>query len=479
MSLELEKSILVVDDEEAIRSSLTRLLQREGYHVDTAASPPEAVEMGQTSEYGLVLTDAKMPGGSGLDLIQEIKRVSPRCVFIVMTGYGTIEMAVRAMKVGAFDFITKPYEVERVLVAVKNGFECRRLLTENESLRKAVRQQYGLDNLVGSSPVLQELHRLISKVADTDSTVLILGESGTGKELVARALHHLNLTRTGPFVPVNCGAIPENLLESELFGHEKGAFTGAVGSRPGRFELANRGTLFLDEVGELSPALQVKLLRVLQERSFERVGGNKTIHVDVRVIAATNRDLEQAVEERRFREDLFYRLNVIPIIVPPLRARLEDIPVLTQHFLDRMNPAKGTSVTGVAAEAMGKMTQYRWPGNIRELENLIERLVVLKKSGLVTLEDLPERLLASKESPQRDQDILFPPGGIDLPGVLEDFENQLIVKALDLSNGVKSHAAQLLGLNRTTLVEKMKKKGMIPSQKALGIIRGSGMAQEL
>ena len=454
------QSILVVDDEKGIRAMLSAQLGQEGYQVDTAANPGEALDLLRTTEYGLILTDIEMPGGNGLDLIQAVRQAWPESVFIVMTGYGTIELAVQAMKIGALDFITKPYEIERLLVAVRNALKCRWLQLENDTLRKTVQQQYHADGLIGSSPAIQNVRRMIGQVANTDSTVLILGESGTGKELVARALHYQNLTRSAQFVPVNCGAIPEHLLESELFGHEKGAFTGAVAARMGRFELAHGGTLFLDEVGELSPALQVKLLRVLQERAFERVGGTRTIHVDVRIIAATNQDLEQAVEERRFREDLFYRLNVIPLTVPPLRARLEDVPLLTQHFLDRFNRDKGTTVTGVATEVMDVLTRHRWPGNVREFENLIERLVVLKKTGWIEWDDLPERMRAKAEPARGDQTIPFPPEGINMSAVLDDFECQLITKALDLGNGVKSRAAQLLGLNRTTLLEKMKKKAL-------------------
>lgn len=459
---EPDRSILVVDDEEVIRLSLSRALMQEGYRVEVAANPREALERMQANEFGLILSDIKMPGGSGLDLLQDVKRLSPKTVMIMLTGHGTIEMAVKAMKIGAFDFISKPFSLAHISITVKNALEYRRLMVENEALRKVVRRQYRADSLIGTSPALQEVQRLVARVADTDSTVLIMGESGTGKELVARALHFQNLSRSGPFVPVNCGAIPENLLESELFGHERGAFTGAVTTRPGRFELAHRGTLFLDEVGELSPALQVKLLRVLQERAFERVGGTKTIHVDVRIIAATNRDLEQAVEERRFREDLYYRLNVIPIIVPPLRARIEDIPLLVQHFLDRLNRDKGATVTGFSAAAMDQFMRYRWSGNVRELENLVERLVILKKSGLIDLEDLPQRMLAPRDPAVYEQEVTFPPEGVDLPAVLDKLERQLILKALDLSNGVKSRAAALLGLNRTTLVEKMKKKALGP-----------------
>ena len=461
---EPDSSILVVDDEAAIRSSLSRLLQQDGYAVDDAEGMGQALDRLRAAPYDLVITDALMPDGSGLDLVTSVKRLSPGTGCIVMTGHGTINMAVQAMKIGAFDFITKPYDSERVRVAVKNALEHQRLTVENESLRKEVRRQYRPDNLVGSSPPIMEVQRLIGRVADTDSTVLILGESGTGKELVARALHYRNDTRRGPFVPVNCGAIPENLLESELFGHEKGAFTGAVVTHIGRFEAAHQGTLFLDEVGELSLAMQVKLLRVLQDRSFQRVGGTKTITVDVRIIAATNLDLEGAVGERRFREDLYYRLNVIPICVPPLYARIEDIPLLIQHFLDRLNQEKGAAVKGVAPEAMDKLKQYRWPGNIRELENLLERIVVLKKSGRIEVEDLPARILARIDAPDAPvvtsgEEIVFPPEGIDLSKILGEFEWQLISKALALSSGIKSRAAQMLGLNRTTLVEKIKKIG--------------------
>jgi len=450
------QSILVVDDEEAIRQILQYRLQHLGYEVDAVGDVQQAQERLQINEYGLVLLDVRMPSGSGLDLIALIRRISADTQIIVMSGYATFDMVVEAMKLGAVDFITKPFDPERLSVAVRNAFECRRLTAENASLRKAIEYRHP-EILIGISPAIMELHCLIGKIAETDSTVLISGESGTGKELVALALHHQNHSRPGPFVPVSCGAITESLLESEFFGHEKGAFTGAIASRAGRFELANKGTIFLDEVGELSLNLQVKLLRVLQERVFERVGSSKTRAVDVRVISATNRDLEQEVEEGRFREDLYYRLNVIPITIPPLRARSEDIPILVRHFLDRLNPMNKGKISGVTAEALGLLRAYHWPGNVRELENFIERVVALKGSGEIDAEDLPMSMRQSKKAEGRAAAIEFPPQGIDLPCLIDELEHNLITQALTLSHGVKSRAAELLGLNRTTLVEKLRR----------------------
>jgi DNA-binding NtrC family response regulator len=450
------QSILVVDDEHAITQSLRYRLQHLGYEIDTASDSQQALEHLQAKDFGLVLLDVRMPHGSGLDMITPIRRISPDTVIIVITGYGTFDMVVEAMKLGAVDFITKPFDPERLNIAVRNAFECRRLAAENASLRKAIEHRHAPEILIGISPAILELHRLIGKVAGTDSTVLISGESGTGKELVALALHHQNHSRMGPFVAVSCGAIAETLLESEFFGHEKGAFTGAIAARAGRFELANKGTIFLDEVGELSQNLQVKLLRVLQERSFERVGSSKTRAVDVRVISATNRDLEQEVEEGRFREDLYYRLNVIPIMVPPLRSRPEDIPILIRHFLDRVDPLNNMT-TGVTQEALHLLQAHQWPGNVRELENFIERVVALKDSGPIDVNDLPASIRQSKKSEGPAAGISFPPQGIDLPCLIDELEHDLIEKALALSHGVKSRAAELLGLNRTTLVEKIRR----------------------
>jgi DNA-binding NtrC family response regulator len=379
-----------------------------------------------------------------------------------MTGYGTIDYAVRTMKAGAFDFITKPFGPDTVSLVVKRAIEVLKLKQENHLLRKAVRDQYRFEHLIGTSAPMRRVLDFVEKVADSESTVLIQGESGTGKELIARMLHFNSMRRDRPLVPVNCGAIPENLLESELFGHEKGAFTGAAHTRLGRFELAHGGTLFLDEIGEMPLPLQVKLLRVLQERCFERVGGNKTIQVDVRIIAATNQNLEQAVAERRFRQDLYYRLHVIPIEVPALRERRSDVPLLVNHFIERLNEQRKTEIAGIESDALARLMEYDWPGNIRELENLVERSVVLKKKGWITVADLPDRM--AKTVPAQSADppehfIRFSEDGINLTKELEQYENRLIGEALRKANGVTSKAAQLLQLNRTTLVEKLKRKG--------------------
>ena len=389
-----------------------------------------------------------------------------------MTGYGTIDYAVRAMKAGAFDFITKPFEPDTVAVVVRKALDVYKLKQENHLLRKAVRDQYRLEHLVGSSAPMRMVLDFVEKVADSDSTVLIEGESGTGKELIARMLHFNSMRRERPLVPVNCGAIPETLLESELFGHEKGAFTGAAHTRLGRFELAHGGTIFLDEVGEMSLPLQVKLLRVLQERCFERVGGTRTINVDVRIIAATNQDLALAVQERRFRQDLYYRLHVIPIHIPPLRERRSDIPLLVNHFISQFNQLRRTEILGMEPDALARMTEEEWPGNIRELENMVERLCVLKKRGMLTLADLPERAVKnaggkSVEAPE--QFIRFSEDGINLTKELEHYENRLIGEALRKANGITSRAAQLLQVNRTTLVEKLKRKGFDPKSHGYSI----------
>lgn len=410
-----------------------------------------------------MVTDLQLPDIDGLAVIDRLAGIDAKIIPIMMTGFGTIETAVRAMKSGAFDFVTKPFDPETVAVIVRKTVEFYRLRQENHLLRKTVRDQYQLEQLIGVSEPIRQVLDFVRKVADSDSTVMIQGESGTGKELVARMLHFNSLRRDRPLVPVNCGAIPETLLESELFGHEKGAFTGATHTRMGRFELANGGTIFLDEIGEMSLPLQVKLLRVLQERAFERVGGNRTIQVDVRIVAATNQDLEALVEEKRFRQDLFYRLRVIPIVIPPLRERRSDIPLLIDHFLARFNQSKHTAISGIEPDAMRLLTSYDWPGNIRELENMVERLVVLKKQGVLSLADLPEKIYRQSPAPEiKEQFIRFSEDGINLSREVEQYEKHLIVEALRKANGVTTKAAQLLQLNRTTLVEKLKRKGVDP-----------------
>lgn len=455
--------VLVVDDDSAVRDVLQEALTQEEYSVSTVEDGAAAIQAVKDSVVHIVITDFQLPDIDGLEIIDRLAKLDAKIIPIMMTGFGTIETAVRAMKSGAFDFITKPFDLEAVAVVVRKAAEFLRLRQENHLLRKAVRDQYRLEQLVGASEPIQQVMEFVRKVADSDSTVMIQGESGTGKELVARMLHFNSLRKDRPLVPVNCGAIPENLLESELFGHEKGAFTGATHARMGRFELANGGTIFLDEIGEMSLPLQVKLLRVLQEREFERVGGNRTIHVDVRIVAATNQDLETLVEEKRFRKDLFYRLNVIPIVIPPLRERRSDIPLLIDHFLTRFNQTKHTEISNLAPDALHLLTEYDWPGNIRELENMIERLVVLKKRGVLSIGDLPDKICRKSSGTElKEQFIRFSEDGINLSREVEQYEKHLIMEALRKANGVTSRAAQLLQLNRTTLVEKLKRKGVDP-----------------
>ncbi|MBA5869997.1 MAG: response regulator [Nitrospira sp. CR2.1] len=460
-----QSHILVIDDDPAVRQLLAETLTGEGHQVTVMSSGLEGVEAVKDQPVHVVLTDLQMPGIDGLETIDRISKIDSKIIAIVMTGYGTIDYAVRAMKAGAFDFITKPFEPDTVTVVVRKALEVYRLKQENHLLRKAVRDQYRLEHLVGNSAPMRMVLDFVEKVADSDSTVLIEGESGTGKELIARMLHFNSMRRERPLVPVNCGAIPETLLESELFGHEKGAFTGAAHTRLGRFELAHGGTIFLDEVGEMSLPLQVKLLRVLQERCFERVGGTRTINVDVRIIAATNQDLALAVQERRFRQDLYYRLHVIPIHIPPLRERRSDIPLLVTHFIAQFNQLRRTEILGMEPDALARMTEEEWPGNIRELENMVERLCVLKKRGMITLADLPERAVKTaggKSVEVPEQFIRFSEDGINLTKELEHYENRLIGEALRKANGITSRAAQLLQVNRTTLVEKLKRKGFDP-----------------
>ena len=454
-------SILVVEDDEGLQNLLQRLLSREGRQVTIVESGQEAIRVAQEIPVHVLVTDMKLPDIDGLTVLERILQIDPKVIGIVMTGYGSIDCAVKAMKAGAFEFLTKPFDNEVVVGLIDKALEAHHRCENRQSSRKAIREQYRLEQFVGTSEPIQRVLEFVAKVADCDSTVLIQGESGTGKELVARMLHFNAVRKDRPLVPVNCGAIPENLLESELFGHEKGAFTGAAHQRIGRFELAHGGTIFLDEVGELSLGLQVKLLRVLQERSFERVGGTRTIDVDVRVVAATNQDLELAVQQKRFREDLYYRLNVIPVTIPPLRERRSDIPQLVNHFLKRMTRGKQAVMAGCSSDAMTRLTEHHWPGNIRELENMIERLVVLSRSGTIEVSDLPERLQCRPVSADQTEAhfIAFSDQGVNLPRELEQFENRLIVGALRQANGITSKAAQLLHVNRTTLVEKMKRKG--------------------
>ena len=452
--------ILLVEDEVDVRDTIKAQLEEEGHQVVEKESGSEALALAESSQFDIVLTDVMIPDINGIELVQRLNQLPNHPVTIVMTGYGSVEMAVKAIKAGAFDFLSKPFSVDVLSATIASALRVKFLQDENVELKKTVKGQFSLGKLISSSQVMKEVFRLIDCVADTDSTVLILGESGTGKELIAQTIHYHSTRRRGNLIPVNCGAIPEALLESELFGHEKGAFTGAVAFRVGRFELATGGTIFLDEIGDLSPPLQVKLLRVLQERTFERVGGTRTYKSDARVIAATNQDLETLVAAKQFREDLFYRLNVVPVLVPPLRQRVEDIPLLFQHFIKMFNERRKAELTGVADDAMGLLCEYPWPGNVRELGNIVERIAILKRRGPIEPEDLPEKIRRLPSTHLPTMPAAIPVGGMDLSRAVEEFENRLILEALERTNWVKSKAARLLQINRTTLIEKLKKKSL-------------------
>jgi len=444
-------TILIVDDEKNYLVVLEALLSPEGYEIVTSEKAQEALRVIQEADVDLVLTDMKMPGMSGMELLEEAKKIKPEVPVIMMTAYGTIEMAVEAMKKHAYDYITKPFRNEELKLTIRKALDNYRLLKENRRLSEALTERYGYRNIVGKSKPMQKVYDLIAKVAQSKASVLITGPSGTGKELIAKAIHYESLRKDRPFISVNCGALAETLLESELFGHEKGAFTGAVSMKKGRFELADGGTLFLDEIGDMSPPLQVKLLRVLQEMEFERVGGTKTIKVDVRVLSASNRNLKDDVAGGVFREDLFYRLNVIHIEVPPLRERMEDVRLLVSHFIDKYGTGKKIELSPQAWEAL---YTHSWPGNVRELENVIERAVVLNSEGLIDLKDLPAEFTKAKGD--LDVDRFIPPEAL-LQGTLEEIEEKLIRRALKQSGNVQSHAAEQLGITKSLIQHKMKK----------------------
>ena len=462
--------VLVVDDHELYRKAVERILARAGHQVSTARDAGEAMQSVTSEPLDLVLCDVKMPGISGLELVRQIRELQPDLPCIVITGYGGAEASLEALRAGAYWYLEKPVEpahhdVLRRLVA--QAIEHGRLKAENRLLQRQLQGRYRFESLIGSSATLRRVLDVVERVADTDSTVLVTGESGTGKEMVARALHWSSRRAERMFVTVNCGAIPEELLESELFGHVRGAFTNAVSHREGRFSLANGGTIFLDEIGDMSPNLQVKLLRVLQDRTFEPVGSSHSIRVDVRVIAATHQQLETAIREKRFREDLFYRLNVIPIEVPPLRERREDVPLLVAHFLRLASEEKKLGLCTIAADALEQLVRHDWPGNVRELENLIERLVVLRGQGEIGVADLPAGLRGSASPvgaspPGAAPGERLPQAGVAFHEVVDRFEADLILQALERTHWNKNQAARLLGLNRTTLLEKIKKKRLAP-----------------
>jgi DNA-binding NtrC family response regulator len=427
-----------------------------------AKDATEAMEIVSGQAVDLVLCDVQMPGINGLELVRRIHEIEPDLPCIVITGYSSAENSLEALRAGAFWYLEKPFEQERLDVVrrlVEQAIEHGRLKVENRMLQSALRSRYKFDNIVGKSAALQQVLSVVEKVADTESTVLVTGESGTGKELVARALHYNSRRADRALVIVNCGAIPEELLESELFGHVKGAFTNAVADRKGRFAMADGGTIFLDEIGDMSPNLQVKLLRVLQERTFEPVGASKTQKVDVRIVAATHQNLPRLIEEKTFREDLYYRLNVLPIEVPALRRRRDDIPLLVHHFLDGARQNRGARVDGISDKAMERLMDHEWPGNVRELENVIERLCVLTGEGTIGLEHLPEPLHAANKP--RPTAPVVPSSGLSFNETVEQLEIDLLKQALEHTHWNKNRAAQLLGLNRTTLLEKIKKRGLV------------------
>ncbi len=457
--------ILIVDDEASLRTALFRIFDRKGYQVITASTRREAEMISQSEKpIDLALVDLRLPDGDGLDFMTQLKTLHPKAQVIILTGFGTIENAVNATQRGAFHFVAKPFNLDEVVSLVDRALSQVRLEKENHQLRTALHKKYQFDNIIGQSEAITRVLEMIELVSDSDSTVLVMGESGTGKELVAKAIHYNSNRTEKPFIPINCGAIPAELLESELFGHVKGAFTGAVANRIGRFEMADSGSLFLDEIGDMHPSLQVKLLRVLQERKFEPVGSTKTYSANVRIIAATNVELEQAVEAGRFREDLYYRLNVIPIRIPALRERKTDIPLLFHYFMEEFNRSRSRNLQGVTSEAMNLLTNYGWPGNIRELENLVERLSILKGHGIVDVGDLPERYRKEVIVPLDASHLEIPEAGMDFNSAVDAYENALIMRALEKTGWNRNQAALLLRLNRTTLVEKIKKKGLRPPE---------------
>jgi DNA-binding NtrC family response regulator len=451
------ENILVVDDDPKILEVMADVLRQAGYDVDEAKDGKKAIKCIDAGCYDLVFTDLNLPKLDGMKVLRHVLDESPDTMCIILTGYGTIKGSVEAIKMGAFDYISKPVKSDELVMVVEKALKYRRLERENILLKQQLRKKYQFENFIGDSKPIQKVFELIEKVADTDSTVLITGESGTGKELIAKAIHYNSYRRDNPMVVINCGAIPEELLESELFGHEKGAFTGAHKMRVGRFELANGGTIFLDEIGDMSPNLQVKLLRVLQEQKFERVGGTRTLEIDVRIIAATNKNLINAVNQGTFRQDLYYRLNVIPIRVPPLRHRKSDIPLLIDFFLKRIDPRKRNGISGFSSEATDVLAAYDWPGNVRELENMVERMSILANGDKVDMEDIPESI-KGKAGRVESVEVTIPKDGIVFDQAVEEYEKKLILEALNETNWVKTKAAKLLNINRTTLIEKMKKK---------------------
>jgi two-component system, NtrC family, response regulator AtoC len=450
-------TILIVEDEAKMLRLLDLNLKEEGYTILTAGAAEAGLNLLRQEKIDLVMTDLKLPGMSGLEFLQAVKRANAAIPVVLMTAYGTVETAVEAMKAGASDYVLKPFSMEEIKLILRKELDVRSLREENRSLREALGRRYEFKNIVSKSVAMQEVLATLDRVAPTNSTVLLGGESGVGKDLIARAIHEHSRRAAGPFIKINCTAIPENLLESELFGYEKGAFTGATTSKPGKFELADKGSIFLDEIGDVPGTIQVKLLRVLQEREFERLGGTKTLKVDVRVVAATNQDLRAALEQGTFREDLYYRLNVVPISIPPLREHKEDIPYLADFFLERFARESGKAISGISSEAMKVLCDFHWPGNVRELENIVERAVVMNSGPKIEVADIHLDVAAPRPAAASAGG-----GAPSLPEgmTLDQLEDELVKDALQRTNGNKSRAARLLGLSRNTFRYRLAKIGV-------------------
>ncbi len=451
-----QERILVVDDDALILESISELLRLEGYNVDAAGSPEQALKLMEEGHYGLLLTDVNMPNVSGFELLKAVRRKHPETAVVLITGYGTIENAVEAIKMGAVHYVTKPIIDDEIKLVVARSLQQAKLVTENRSLREQLDMKFSFDNIVAQDYKMRKLFELVKTVSDTDTTILITGESGTGKTMLARAIHHNSHRRQGPFIEVNCGALPDTLLESELFGHTKGSFTGAFTDKPGKFEAADGGTIFLDEISTASPALQVKLLRVMQDSTFEKVGGNKTQKVDIRFILATNKDLQKEVAAGTFREDLYYRVHVMPMHLPPLRERVGDIDILSDHFLHVYASRMNKNLTGFTEPAKTVLRNYAWPGNVRELENSLERAVILAAGPLLDIEDFPKQVQVAAAGGGE------PAAGQILPlkKALEEPEKRIIQRTLESCAWNRQSAASLLKINRTTLYMKMKKYGL-------------------
>jgi len=456
----VKNKILVADDEQSMREFLDIMLKKEGYKVSLASNGEEALKLVEKDIFDLVLMDIRMPKLDGIATLKKIKATSPETVVIMITAYASTDTAIKAMKEGAYDYVTKPFKIDEIKMIIKNALEKKNLQEENILLKQVVRDRYHFDSIIGQSPKMLALYDLLEKVAPTKTNILITGESGTGKELVAKAIHYNSPRREKPFVTLNCGAIPETLIESELFGHMKGAFTDAINTKRGLFEIADEGTILLDEISELPLLMQVKLLRVLQEKEFKRVGGTEDIHVDVRIIAATNKDLEEAVREKRFREDLYYRLNVIQIKLPSLRERREDIAPLANHFLKKYSEELSKHIVNMAPEAVRILLDYDYPGNVRELQNIIERAVALESASELTPNNLNSYLNEQLPIRKGPINLEIPSEGIDLEKVVEDLERDLLLKALDRTKGIKKKAAELLRINFRSLRYRLEKYGL-------------------